>query len=232
MQPITILIVAADRQRAWDLGEQFDADGHTIHLAHDRPSAIAKLSTHATDVVILAGLERPADAPALLRDLRAGALHDRVHPEQPVVTIGAPDDLSTLRAYQAGADHHIDAANGYLVVRAVLAAVTRRTLHDTTSRHVDVGELHIDTAARTATVNGAPVNLSRTEFDLLTKLASDPPRVFTKGDLGRAIWGTDAPARDRTLDSHACRLRRRLHDAGAELVHTSRGLGYSLKAAP
>ena len=155
-----------------------------------------------------------------------------MHPEQPVVTIGAPDDLATLRAYEAGSDHHIDAASGYLVVRAVLGAVTRRTLHDTTSRHVHVDELHIDTAARSATVNGAAVKLSRTEFDLLTKLASDPPRVFTKSDLKRAIWGTDTPDRDRTLDSHVHRLRRHLHDAGAELVHTSRGLGYSLKAAP
>jgi two-component system phosphate regulon response regulator OmpR len=228
----TLLIVAADRQRAWDLGEQLDADGHTIYLAHDRRGAIAKLSTHAIDVVILAGLERPADAPSLLRDLRAGQLHNRVHPAQPVVTIGAPDDLSVLRAYEAGSDHHIDIASGYLVLRAVLSALTHRTLHQTTSRHVHVGQLHIDTAARTATVNSAPVKLSRTEFDLLTKLASDPPRVFTKTDLKRAIWGTDAPHRDRTLDSHIHRLRRRLNDAGAQLIHTSRGLGYSLHATP
>jgi DNA-binding response OmpR family regulator len=232
MQQHTLLIVSADRERAWDLGEQLDADGHTIYVAHDRPGAIAKLSTHAIDVAILAGLERPADAPALLRDLRAGKRHTRVHPAQPVVTIGAPDDLSVLRAYEAGSDHHIDIASGYLVLRAVLAAVTRRTLTETTSRHVDVGELHIDTAARTVAINGAAVKLSRTEFDLLTKLASDPPRVFTKTDLKRAIWGSSAPHRDRTLDSHIHRLRRRLNDAGAQLIHTSRGLGYSLHATP
>ena len=228
----TLLIVTADQQHGWDLGEQLDADGHTIYLAHDRAGAIAKLSTHAVDVVILGALERPADAPALLRDLRAGQLHTRVHAGQPVVTLGATDDLSVLRAYEAGSDHHVSADSGYLVIRAVLAAVTRRTLGQTTSRHVHVGELHIDTAARTADVNGAAVKLSRTEFELLAKLASDPPRVFSKADLKRAIWGADAPARDRTLDSHAHRLRRNLNDAGAELVHVSWGLGYSLTAAP
>jgi hypothetical protein len=99
---------------------QLDADGHGIHLTDDRPGAIAKLSTHAIDVVILGELERPADAPALLRELRAGQLHPRVHPGQPVITIWGADDLGALRAYDAGSDHHLPAATGYLVVRAVV----------------------------------------------------------------------------------------------------------------
>ncbi len=48
----TLLIATADQQHGWDLGEQFDADGHTIYLAQDRPSTIAKLCTHAIDVMI------------------------------------------------------------------------------------------------------------------------------------------------------------------------------------
>jgi DNA-binding response OmpR family regulator len=228
-----VVIVGADAEHAWDLGEQLDADGHTVHLADDRPSATAKLCTHAIDVVILGALERPADAPALLRDLRdlrAGQLDARVHPGQPVITIWAGDDLSALRAYEAGSDYHIAARSGYLVVRAVIAAVTRRILDERpAARHVEVGALRLDTAARTATVAGGPVKLSRTEFDLLAKLAGDPCRVFAKTELKRAIWGATAASReDRTLDSHAHRLRRRLHDAGAELVHTSHGVGYSL----
>ena len=60
----SLLIVTADRGGGWDLGEQPDADGHDIQIADDWPGAIAKLSTHAIDVVILGELERPADAPA------------------------------------------------------------------------------------------------------------------------------------------------------------------------
>ena len=181
-------------------------------------------------MLILGALERPSHAPALLRDLRAGQLHARVHAGQPVITIWAGDDLSALRAYEAGSDHHIAACSGYLVVRAVIGAVTRRTLDERpAARHVQVGSLRLDTAARTATVAGASVKLSRTEFDLLAKLAGDPQRVFAKAELKRAIWGTNASGHgDRTIDSHAHRLRRRLHDAGAELVHTSHGVGYSL----
>ena len=89
MTALTLLIVGADAARGWDLGKQLDADGHSVHLADDRAGAIAKLSTHAIDVMILGALNRPADAPALLRDLRAGRLHTHVRPAQPVVTIWA-----------------------------------------------------------------------------------------------------------------------------------------------
>jgi DNA-binding response OmpR family regulator len=53
--------------------------------------------------------------------------------------------------------------------------------------------------------------------------------VFAKAELKRALWGRDAARRDdRTLASHAGHLRQRLHAAGAELAHSSYGIGYSL----
>jgi len=56
------------------------------------------------------------------------------------------------------------------------------------------------------------------EFSLLTTLASDPRRVFTKDELLRDVWGFRAPGRTRTVDSHACRLRRKLSEHGAQAV--------------
>lgn len=148
----SLLIVTANRAWGWDLGEQLDADGHDIHLTDDRPGAIAKLSTHAIDVVILGEFERPADAPGLLRELRAGQLHPRVHPGQPVITIWGADEISALRAYDAGSDHHLPATTGYLVVRAVVGVLARRTFDPVTREQLQVGPLHIDVAARTVDV--------------------------------------------------------------------------------
>jgi DNA-binding response OmpR family regulator len=117
----------------------------------------------------------------------------------------------------------------YLIVRAVLAAVARRTNSELTSRHLQIGDLHIDTAARTADIAGTPVCLSRIEFELLCQLASDPQRVFTKQQLMRTVWGRDSDGRTRTLDSHACRLRHRLKAAGGDgLVLARWGVGYHL----
>jgi DNA-binding response OmpR family regulator len=182
---------------------------------------------------VLGELDRPAAATRLLVDQRAGALHRQIHPATPVVTTGGTDTLSTLRAYEAGSDHHVAVNTDMLVLRAILTAVTRRVLAEAAgARVIRVGDLEIDTAARTAHVGDQTVKLSRTEFDLLAKLATDPHRVMSKTELMRTVWGPGADTgRTRTLDSHACRLRSRLAAAGArDLVRTRWGQGYQLVA--
>jgi two-component system KDP operon response regulator KdpE len=226
----TLLVATTDAAAREFLAAQLDADGHTVHEADSSAAVTAKLTAHGVDVLILGALQRPADATLLVRSLRAGRLHTRVHPAQPVITLGPTDEFSILRAYEAGSDHHLASDSGYLVLRAVIAVVAWRALHDVVSRHVHVGALHIDTAARTADVNGTPVKLSRIEYEVLAKLASDPSKLFTKAELKRTIWGQTPPRTDRTIDSHVCHLRQRLRDAGAQLVHNRRGTGYILDA--
>lgn len=232
MQQHALLIATHDDSAREFLASQFDADGHTAYLADSSTATTASLRTHAIDVVLLGDFQTPAEAPPLLRSLRAGELHTRVHRAQPVVTIGDPGEMATVRAYEAGSDHHLARDSTYLVVRAVIAAVAQRALGSATSRHVHVGELHIDTAARTVDIEGRGVELSRKEFDLLRQLASDPTRVFAKDELMRAIWGYPALERTRTLDSHACRLRRKLASEGGEGWIANRwGHGYQLLAS-
>lgn len=225
--PHTLLIASAhDGQRTF-LAAQLDADGHAVYDADSTESTLAKLTVHAIDVVLLGALQRPADSPALLRAIRAGQ-HPRIHPGQPVITIGATDELSALRAYEAGSDHHTADDTGYVLLRAVILSVARRALQEITSRHIHVGDLHIDTAARAADINGTPVRLTRREFDVLATMASDPAKVFSKTDLARTVWGTTHLS-GRTVDSHVARLRHRLGDAGAtDLLRTKWGQGWAL----
>ena len=221
----TLLIAAADPRMRDFLAEQLVNDGHAVDTAENADDAIAKLSAQAIDVAVVADLEEPAAATTLVRAIRTDRYH-RIHREQPIITVGAADELSALRAYEAGSDHHVPRETGYVVLRAVIDAVVRLALRDTLSRHLQVGDLHIDTVARSADVNGTPVRLSRLEFDLLAKLASDPTRVFTKTELKHAIWRDSTSY--RTLDSHACRLRKRLAQYGAQLVTNRWGVGYVL----
>ena len=230
MQPISILIASADDSQRDFITQQLDADGFTVYEADSASSAVAKLATQAIDVLLLGDLAKPADSPALLREIRAGQ-HTRVHPGQPTITLGASDDLTTLRAYETGSDHHLPTDSAYVILRAVLTSVVRRTLHDVTSRHLHIGELHIDTGACSVEVAGTPVRTSRIEFDLLAKLASDPTKVFTKNELKRAI-GRDSSYSDRTVDSHVCRLRTRLANTnGGAWLPSTWGRGYSLLRA-
>ena len=74
------------------------------------------------------------------------------------------------------------------------------------------------------------VELSKMEFALLTHLAGDPTRVWTKDELLRDVWGFRSMGRTRTLDSHACRLRNKLAGAGGRYVENVWGVGYRLVA--
>ena len=221
----TLLIAAADARLREFLADQLVSDGHAVDIADSADAAIAKLGAHAIDVAVVADLDEPAAATALVRSIRAGR-YQRIHRDQPIVTVGADDELAVLRAYEAGSDHHLSRETGYVVLRTVISAVVRIALRDTLSRHLHVAELHIDTVGRSADVNGTPVQLSRLEFDLLVKLASNPTKVFTKAELTQAIWRDSTSY--RTLDSHACRLRNRLAEHGAHLVANRWGVGYAL----
>jgi DNA-binding response OmpR family regulator len=226
-QQHTLLIATVDEEQRAFVASQLDADGHSVYEADHAAAVIAKLSAHAIDALILGDLQRPSEAPGLLRAIRAGE-HPRIHPGQPVITLGADDELTVLRAYESGSDHHLADSTGYVLLRAVLASVMRRALDDVTSRHLHVGEIHIDLAARSVEIAGTVVYLSPLEFELLAKFASDPVRVFNKHELARGIWRREQIS-GRTVESHVFRLRTRLIEAGAGTVIVNRwGHGWSL----
>jgi DNA-binding response OmpR family regulator len=226
----TLLVAGADEGRRSFLAAQLDADGHTVYEADRAAAVAARLSSYTVDVLVLGELQRPSDAPGLVRAIRAGEL-ERVHPGLAVITLGAGDELSALRAYEAGSDHHLPSDSGYVLLRAVLATVLRRTVEQVTRRHLRVGAIQIDLAARTVTVGDSSLNLSRLDFALLVAFASDPERVFSKDELGRRVWRCQVSG--RTVDSHVCHLRTRLTAAGAGPVLINRwGHGWSLTGPP
>jgi DNA-binding response OmpR family regulator len=97
-----------------------------------------------------------------------------------------------------------------------------------------IGELEIDLRRRSITIGGSPVHLTPTENRLLTMLASDPERVFSRDELAAAIWGTESLGESRAVDVHIRRLRAKLEPFGgaAPAIVTVRGFGYKLAADP
>jgi len=106
-----------------------------------------------------------------------------------------------------------------------VAALLRRTGERRGSGCLRIGELTIDPVSREVRLRGDRVALSGKEFALLQHLAAEPARVFAKSELLRDVWGFRAPGATRTLDSHACRLRRKL---GGTYVINVWGVGYRL----
>jgi len=111
---------------------------------------------------------------------------------------------------------------------ARIRAVLRRADGRSARGSIRIGDLAIDPSSRAVSLGGEPVHLSNREFSLLQKLASEPTHVFLKADLLREVWGFSVPVATRTLDAHACRLRRKLSRSSRRYVLTVRGVGYRL----
>ena len=96
---------------------------------------------------------------------------------------------------------------------------------------VRVGELAIDPVTRVVRIGERPLHLSAKEFALLHALAEEPTRVYTKQELLRDVWGYLSMGNTRTLDAHACRLRKKLRHSGRPWLVNVRGVGYKLTEA-
>jgi DNA-binding response OmpR family regulator len=178
----------------------------------------------AVDLIVFAHTSKRGAGLGALRALRQGELAGS---GVRVLWIGNNNVIDTLRAFDAGPDDVIRTPFVYAELLARVRALLRRN-HATPSV-LRCGALAIDPAARTATYRDTPIALRRLEYLLLVHLARNPERVHTKAELLREVWGYRADGLTRTVDTHACRLRRALDGAGAGgWIHTTRGVGYRL----
>ena len=208
------------------------------HLAADRfavlpaPSAsdALRLCRYNHPDLLLLDLTLP-DASGLdvLREIRdADGITSRFDPGLPVIVLtGRSADADRVRGLDFGADDYVVKPFSYPELRARIAAVLRRRPGGREGP-CRVGEIVVDTARRKVWVGEREVTLSNKEFGLLRVLATDPSRVFAKRELLEAVWGFRSPARTRTLDSHASRLRRKLDPEHGRFVINAWGYGYRL----
>jgi DNA-binding response OmpR family regulator len=229
MSEETRVLVAEGCQRTrTTLLAHLSADGLEAIGAQTEAEARLKLRTSAPGVVVLGAIGEPRAALVLLRELRRGEAG--CDPSVAVVALGASaGGLELLRAFEAGADHYMPRPPAYLELRARVRACIQRRRGWARPRALNVGALALDRDQHRATYAGRTLELSRMEFALLGQLASEPRRVFTKAILLREVWGYLSPGRTRTVDAHACRLRKKLEAAGARghLLNV-RGVGYRL----
>jgi DNA-binding response OmpR family regulator len=227
---VSVLCALGDERQRTFICDQLAADGYAVEPARSPSELQIRARRRPPDVLLLGRLEDRHDELALLRAIRAGnAVRADVDPAVAVIVLGSErGELALLRAFAAGCDDYLACPPSYPELSARVEALARRAGLRAVGpkRH---GGLSIDPRRRLASYGGRPVTLSATEFALLDHLAADPQRCFTKHELLRDVWGFRAPARSRTVDAHACRLRRRLEAAGARgYIANVRGVGYRL----
>ncbi len=155
-----------------------------------------------------------------------------LEPPLPVIVLSArsttPDRIQGLTL---GADDYVtkpfSPAEVVLRVQAVLARSAPRTGGQEQGRMYG-GRLRIDEPSHRAWLDGDELDLTATEWGILTTLAGAPRRVFSRLELVNRVRGYEYAGYERSIDSHVKNLRRKLGDAGTEIVTTVVGVGYRL----
>jgi DNA-binding response OmpR family regulator len=229
----SLLVVEDDEATAAFLAENLAADGFKVATASGAGEGLRAIEVRQPGLLILDLLLEDGNGLELLDRVRgADGLASRIDPELPVIVLsGRSGDVDRVRSFARGADDHVAKPFSYQELVARVRAVLRRT-HGRPQRGImRVGELTLDPLTRAVRLAGRPVHLAAKEFALLQALAEQPTRVYGKQELLRDVWGYLSMGNTRTLDAHACRLRKKLTPSGRPWVVNVRGVGYKLTEA-
>ena len=180
------------------------------------------------DLVILDVMLPGMDGWQVLRNLRSQGR------QMPVLFLTARDQVDDrVKGLELGADDYLVKPFGPRELIARIKAMLRRPRLNTLregGRVLVIGGLQIDPESRDVHVDGRAVELTPTEFELLSTLASRPRAAFTRRQIIDAVWGRDWFGDDHIVDVHVGNLRKKLDDNPGEprFVRTVRGVGYTM----
>ena len=225
-----ILVIEDDEATAAFLADNLMADGFRVARAAGAAEGLRAIEVRQPRLVLLDLALGGANGLELLDRVRAAdGLATRIDPQLPVVVLtGRAGEADRVRSLNRGADDHVSKPFLYAELLARMRAVLRRTDVRRGRGVMRVGDLSVDPLTRAVRLAGRPVELSPKEFALLQALAEQPTRVFAKQELLRDVWGFLSAGNTRTLDAHACRLRRKLTPSPRPFVVNVRGVGYRL----
>jgi len=220
-----VLIVEDDTIIRDALSDALGNAGHTVRAVDSALAGLRELHREPPDLVILDLGLPDLDGADALRMLRA------VSDVPVIVATARRGELDAIRLLNAGADDYLTKPFSAAHVLARVSAVLRRARNaQREAVIVEIGPLRLDESARSATLEGVPLTLTRKEYDVLAYLAARPGRVVTRKELFTEVWQQPFVGADQTLDVHLSWLRRKLGESAARprLLRTVRGVGVML----
>jgi two-component system alkaline phosphatase synthesis response regulator PhoP len=186
-------------------------------------SAFFAASADEKPTLILLDIMLPGeDSLTILRKIRANAGTTSI----PVMMITAKTtEFDKVSGLDLGADDYITKPFGMAELVARVKALLRRSGMKASAERLEHGELVVDIAKHTVTVNGQTIILTYKEFSLLACLMENAGRAYTREQLLETVWGYDYEGGTRTVDVHVQTLRTKLGSSG-RFVETVRGVGY------
>jgi two-component system OmpR family response regulator len=226
-QPEARLLVVEDEPNIRELlATSLRFAGFEVQVAGDGATALSQAQTHEPDLVVLDVMLPDMDGFTVTRRLRDAGRH------LPIVFVTARDSLDDkVKGLTVGGDDYVTKPFSLEEVVARIRAVLRRTRGE---RDDDASlifeDLELDEDSREVSRDGNPIDLTATEYRLLRYLMLNPRRVLTRAQLLDHVWDYDFGGDARVLETYISYLRKKLDLYGPSLIHTVRGVGYTLRA--
>lgn len=226
----TILICDDDRDIRRALRIYLTGEGYRVLEAENGRQALEVLEGSKADLVLMDVMMPGLDGLAATMKLREGS-------SVPVILLTAKsEDTDKILGLTVGADDYVTKPFNPLELIARVKAQLRRTAWSAAQEHREenlrIDGIELDDAAKTVTLNGEPVPLTPTEYDILKLLMENPGRVFSSEDIYRLVW-KDAPlGAQNTVAVHIRHLREKIEINPAEprYIKVVWGKGYKLEA--
>ena len=225
-----ILVVDDDREIARLLRGYLEQAGYGVQVAYDGVTALAMVREARPDVLLLDLMLPDMDGWAVTRRIRS----DSTLAATPIIMLTARvEDTDKILGLELGADDYVTKPFNPREVLARVRALLRRqqrTQESQAAPALQIGALRLDPTRYEVTLAGAPLEVTRTEFNLLHTLMKNPGYVFTRSELIESALGYTYESIERTLDSHIKNLRRKVGDNPKEpvYIHTVYGVGYRM----
>jgi len=206
------------------LARYLEKEGFDVEVAEDGEQALAAFATSSPDLVLLDLMLPRIDGLEVFRRMREQA------PTAVIMLTAKGEEVDRVVGLELGADDYVTKPFSPREVVARVRAVLRRSTPHATDPHrvVAVDDLEIDGPRREVRRAGAPVRLTRKEFDLLFLLASNAGRAFTRSELLENVWDFAWDGDTATVTVHVRRLREKIEDDPSKPRHlvTVWGVGY------
>jgi DNA-binding response OmpR family regulator len=217
-----LLLVDDDREVADYVRRELEEESFSVVVAHDGATGLRLAESSAFDILVLDVMMPFMDGLQLTRNLRRQKI---LTPILLLTGRDAPEEI--VRGLEAGADDYLTKPFSFDVLLARIRARTRRP--DEKNSLLRFADLAVDLEAHKAWRGKQEISLTRTEFSILECLLRSAGRVVTRGRLIDTVWN-DREVSENNLDVFIRFLRSKVDLPGsAKLIHTERGLGYSLR---
>ena len=220
-----ILVVDDERDLVELISLNLTRNGYEVVPAYDGTTGLDSARKHKPDLIIMDVM-----MPGLSgRDVTMALKQDADTAHIPILMLTAKtEETDIIVGLSMGADDYVTKPFSMKVLMARVAAVLRRkAAAEPSQTMLSTGPVVIDQSKHEVTVQGKPINLTPTEFKLLTALVGARGRVLSRDQLMDRAMGTDVFVTDRAIDVHITAVRKKLNDY-AWMIHTVRGVGYRL----